>query len=142
MTDKPRSRTLTAAAILLALCLPGEAGAVPKKSYINTFTLIMDCTDRSMMWTEKHQDDARLAEAAASMARANVATVQDMSPPPEFVEIHPHFIAIVESGLNALQAVADGDMKSYFKIKARMKKERQSMTHVMNEQNFIFPEII
>ena len=136
------ARVLLAGAALVALCHAGDARAVPKKSYINTFTLVMDCTKRAMMWTEKHRDDTRLAEAAAAMARANVKTVQDLSPPPDFVDIHPHFVAIVESSLNALQAVADGDMQTYYKIKTRMKKERQSLNHVMNEQNFVFPEII
>ena len=136
------ARALLIGLVLVALCHPGDARAVPKKSYINTFTLVMDCTKRAMTWTEKHKEDTRLAEAAAAMARANVKTVQDLSPPPEFVDIHPHFVAIVESSLNALQAVADGDMQSYFKIKARMKKERQSLNHVMSEQNFVFPEII
>ena len=136
------ARALLAGALLVALCHPGDAGAVPKKSYINTFTLVMDCSKRAMTWTEKHKDDTRLAEAAAAMARANVKTVQDLSPPPEFVDIHPHFVAIVESTLNALQAVADGDLQTYYKIKTRMKKERQSLNHVMSEQNFVFPEII
>ncbi len=136
------ARTLLAGAVLVALCHAGDARAMPKKSYINTFTLVMDCTKRAMTWTEKHKDDTRLAEAAAAMVRANVKTVQDLSPPPEFVDIHPHFVAIVESSLNALQAVADGDMQTFYKIKARMKKERQSLNHVMSEQNFVFPEII
>jgi hypothetical protein len=142
MTTTARVRALGAAAVMVALCLPGEASAVPKKSYINSFTLIMDSTDRSMTWVEKHREDGRLAEVAASIARANVKTVEDMSPPLEFVDIHPHFVAIVESGLNAMQAVADGDMPTFYKMKGRMKKERQSLNHVMAEQNFIFPEII
>ncbi|MBW2261054.1 MAG: hypothetical protein JRG91_03695 [Deltaproteobacteria bacterium] len=136
------ARALIAGAVLVALCHAGDARAVPKKSYINTFTLIMDSSKRAMTWTEKHKDDTRLAEAAAAIARANVKTVQDLSPPLEFVDIHPHFVAIIESSLNGLQAVADGDMKSYYKIKTRMKKQRQSLNHVMNEQNFVFPEII
>jgi hypothetical protein len=142
MTHTKTARVLIGAVALAAVLIPGEAGSVPRKSYINTFTLVMDCTERSMTWSEKHRDDARLAEAAAAMARANVKTVQSLSPPPEFVDIHPHFVAIVESSLNALLAVADGDMATFYKIKGRIKKERQSLNHVMNEQNFVFPEII
>lgn len=142
MTRTASSRALVAAVLVAALLTPGEAGAMPRKSYINTFTLVMDCTERSMTWSEKHKDDARLAEAAAAVARANVKTVQGLSPPPEFVDVHPHFVAIVESSLSAFQAVADGDMPTFYKIKGRMKKERQSLNHVMSEQNFVFPEII
>jgi hypothetical protein len=136
------ARLIIAAAALMALCHAGDARAVAKKSYINAFTLIMDFTDRAMSWTEKHREDARLAEAAAAMASANIKTVQDLSPPQEFVDIHPHFVAIVESSLNAFQAIADGDMTTFNKIKTRMKKERQSLNHVMNDHNFVFPEII
>lgn len=142
MAKTRHARSLLAAVILAALFHAGDARAVPKKSYISTFTLIMDTTGRAMTWTEKHRDDARLAEAAASMARANVKTVQDLSPPPEFVDIHPHFVAIVESSLGAFKALADGDTATFYKIKGRMKKERQSLNHVMSEQNFVFPEII
>jgi len=115
---------------------------MPRKSYINSFTLILDSTDRSMTWVEKHKDDPELAEVAAAMAKANVKTLQGMSPPPEFVDIHPHFVAIVENSLGAFQAVADGDMATFHKLKGRMKKERQSLNFVMSEQNFVFPEII
>jgi hypothetical protein len=142
MDTRTHTWRVLAAAALLAAWLPGEAGAVSETSYINTFTLVMDVTDRAMTWAEKHKDDERLARACASVADANVKTVQQLSPPADFVDIHPHFVAIVESSLGAFQALADGDTATFFKIKGRMKKERQSLNHVMSAQNFVFPEII
>jgi len=136
------ARALIAGMLVLAALHPGEAGAVGKKTYISTFTLIMDFTDRAMTWVEKHGEDAQLARAAAAMARANVETVQDLSPPADFVDVHPHFVAIVESSQAAFEAVAASDMPSFQKIKSKIKKERQSLQHVLNEHNFVFPEII
>lgn len=136
------AKALIATLALLALGLPGEAQAVSEKSYINTFTMIMDFTERAMTWSEKHKDDARLADACAAMASANVKTAQHLSPPEDFVDIHPHFVSIVESSLGAFQALADGDTATFYKLKGRMKKERQSLNHVMSAQNFVFPEII
>jgi hypothetical protein len=142
MVTSRNNRAILAAVILAATFIPQEAGAVGQKSYINSFTMILDFTDRGMMWAEKHKEDPRLAETCAARARANVKTVQELSPPPEFIDIHPHFVALVENSLGAFQAVADGDMTTYYKIKGRMKKERQSLNNVMSEQNFVFPEII
>ncbi len=142
MTKRRLTRTVLAILVAASLAVPGAAGAAPKASYINTFTLVLDFTDRAMTWVEKHRDDPRLAEAAAAMARANVETVGNLSPPPEFVDIHPHFVAIVENSVNAFQAIADGDSKTFYKMKGKMKKDRQSLNQVLSEQNFVFPAII
>ncbi len=141
-TGSARIGGLLAAAALVGLVLPGEAAAVSKTSYINTFTMMIDFTDRAMGWAEKHRDDTRLAEACAAMAAANVKSMQQLSPPEEFIDIHPHFVAIVENSLGAFNALADGDSTTFYKIKGRMKKERQSLNAVMDAHDFVFPEII
>lgn len=133
---------MAAALVAASLAIPGASDAAAKKSYINTFTLVLDFTDRAMTWVEKHKDDPRLAEAASSMARANVETLGMLSPPPEFVDMHPYFVAIVENSVSAFQAIADGDSKAFYKIKGKMKKDRQSLNKVLADQNFVFPAII
>ena len=142
MTTRSHARAVAAALVAASLALPGASDAAPKKSYINTFTLVLDFTDRAMTWVEKHRDDPRLAEAAAAMARTNVLTVETLSPPPEFVDMHPYFVSIVENSVNAFQAIADDDSQAFYKIKGKMKKDRQSLNKVLADQNFVFPAII
>lgn len=132
-------------AIILMLAFvsaSGRAEATTKKAYINMYVMIMDWTERAMLWVEKHREDAQLGRIALQVAETNIKIVQDYSPPKEFVEIHPHFIAIVENSANAFEAVASGSPSKFFKYKRNIRKEKKALLAVMRELNFVFPEII
>lgn len=133
----------TALLILLVLSTAStEAGATTKKSYINRYVLIMDWTERAMLWAEKHKDDPALGSTALQMAETNIKILQDFSPPKEFIEIHPHFISIVENSANAFEAIASGSPAAFYKYKKNVQKERKALFEVMRELNFVFPAII
>jgi len=135
----------TKAALLACLALSSvasDASATTKKAYINQYALIMDFTERAMLWVEKHKDDPALGQVAQEMAETNIKLLQDISPPKEFIEIHPHFVSIVENSANAFEAVASGSPMAFYQYKKNVSKERKAMFDVMRELNFVFPAII
>jgi hypothetical protein len=127
---------------LLIASISSEARGTTKKSYINMYVLVMDCTERSMVWVEKHKDDPSLASVALALAETNIKLLQDISPPKAFIEIHPHLISIVENSANAFEAAANGSPASFYSYKKNMQKERKALFEVMRELNFVFPTII
>jgi hypothetical protein len=129
-------------AFLAVSSVASDASATTKKAYINQYVLIMDFTERAMLWVEKHKDDPALGLAAQEMAETNIKLLQDISPPKEFIEIHPHFISIVENSANAFEAVASGSPAAFYQYKKNVAKERKAMFDVMRELNFVFPAII
>jgi hypothetical protein len=137
-------RTVNIALLLFILfgSISSQAQASTKKSYINRYVLIMDLTERSMLWVEKHKDDPALAGAALALAETNIKLLQDISPPKEFIEIHPHLISIVENSANAFEAVANGSPSAFYSYKKNVQKERKALFEVMRELNFVFPAII
>lgn len=128
--------------IFLLLIHSSDAQGTTKKSYINMCVLILDNTERSMLWVEKHKEDASLASVALAVAETNIKTLQDISPPKEFIEIHPHLISIVENSANAFESVANGSVAGFYRYKKNIDKERKAMYEVMRELNFVLPAII
>jgi hypothetical protein len=128
--------------LLGLLCVSPESRATSKKAYVNTFVLLMDFTERAMVWVEKHKDDPMLGRAALEVAETNIKLLQEFSPPTEFIEIHPHFISIIENSANAFEAVATSSPTAFYKYKKNVQKERKAMFDVMRELNFVFPAII
>lgn len=139
---KKRSIYWILAVFVLVCSASSEAEATTKKSYINRYVLIMDWTERSMLWVEKHKDDAELGKVALQIAETNIKILQEFSPPKEFVEIHPHFISIVENSANAFEAVASESPSAFYKYKKNVQKERKALFEVMRELNFVFPSIV
>jgi len=129
-------------AFLLLSSVSSEAEATTKKSYINKYVLIMDWTERAMLWVEKHKDDPALGKVALQVAETNIKILQEFSPPKDFIEIHPHFISIVENSANAFEAVASSSPSAFYKYKKNVQKGRKAMFEVMRELNFVFPAII
>ncbi|MFH1437877.1 MAG: hypothetical protein ABIJ56_19375 [Pseudomonadota bacterium] len=138
---KKKSHILVAA--LLALTsISSQGEATTKKSYINKYVLIMDWTERALLWVEKHKEDPSLGKVALEIAETNIKLLQEFSPPKELIEIHPHFISIVENSANAFEAVASGSPSAFYKYKKKVQKGRKSLFSVMRELNFVFPAII
>jgi hypothetical protein len=130
------------AVFVLVCSASSEAEATSKKSYINRYVLVMDWTERSMLWVEKHKDDPDLGRVALQVAETNIKILQEFSPPKAFVDIHPHFISIVENSANAFEAVASGSPSAFYKYKKNVQNERKALFEVMRELNFVFPSII
>jgi len=128
--------------ILTLLCASSKAHGMTKKSYIDIYVLVMDCTERSLLWVEKHKEDTQLASLALAIAETNIKILQDISPPKEFIEIHPHLISVVENSANAFESLVNGSKMSFYKYKKSVDKERKALYEVMRELNIILPTII
>ncbi len=127
---------------LLVTSISSPAQGMSKKSYINVYVLVMDFTERSLLWVEKHKDDPSLAAFALAVAETNIRMLQDISPPAAFIEIHPHLISIVENSANAFQALVDGSPSAFYRYKKNVRQGRKALYEVMRELNFVFPTII
>jgi len=136
------SRIAVLVAVAALLAVPSSGSASTKKSYINAYVLIMDCTERAMSWVEKNKDDPAVGKLALELAEANMAFLQEFSPPKEFIEIHPHLVSIVENSANAFESISSGSPASFSKYKKNVQKERKALYDVMRELNFVFPSII
>jgi hypothetical protein len=65
--------------------------------YETGFKIMLDFAIRINEYTRVHLQDNRLCAYSQAMAETNARQAEQMSPPKKFLQIHPHFLLILEN---------------------------------------------
>jgi hypothetical protein len=117
------------AAATLALALMGAAmtgaHAETKREYEARFVAMMEIAERIDDLARQHLGDRALLEYAHTMAAANAAAAEQMTPSKEYAMLHPHFLLVLENIERSLFYAADGKMERYRHFQKLMRRELQ-----------------
>jgi hypothetical protein len=119
------------------MALPAVARAENRREYVNKYVLLIDSVNRAEAWVRVHFEDAGLCRMAHSIAQRHVEEARRMTPPPEFVAMHPHFLLVMENTERMLAAAAAGDRVA-FRRYLRIIQDEQRMIAELLEANGIF----
>jgi hypothetical protein len=121
------TRYTAAAALALALAGAAIAGvrAETKREYEARFVAMMEISERIDDLARQHLEDRALLEYAHTMAAANAAAAEQMTPSKEYAMLHPHFLLVLENIERSLFYAADGKMERYRHFQKQVRKELQ-----------------
>jgi len=120
-------RHAVAAALALALFggLTAGARAETRKEYEARFVAMMEIAERIDDLARQHLGDRALLEYAHTIAAANAAAAEQMTPSREYVALHPHFLLVLEDLERSLSYAAQGRMERYRHFQKLKRKELQ-----------------
>jgi hypothetical protein len=121
------TRHAVAAALALAITGAWVAGAraETKREYEARFVAMMEIAERIDDLARKHLGDRALVRYAHTMAAANAAEAEQMTPSKEYATLHPHFLLVLENIERSLFYAAEGKMERYRHFQKLVRKELQ-----------------
>jgi len=116
-----------AAVLVLALAgiAAGRALAETNREYEARFAAMMEIAERVDDHAKRHLGDRALLEYAHTMAAANAAAAEQMTPSKEYATLHPHFLLVLEDIERSLFYAAQGKMERYRHFQKLKAKEMQ-----------------
>lgn len=134
---------LAATAALVSSCLlaPQPAAAETRREYVNRFVLLIDWVTRAESWVNGHPEDSGLCRMARSIAKSHVALTQRMTPPPEFVSIHPHLLMVMENAELMFHYASQGNRNSVRRHRNKVHEEMRVMTELLQAEGHFMPVI-
>jgi hypothetical protein len=100
---------LSLVAVTLALQATGET----RREYQNRFRLMIDYAVRTNEYVRQHLGDKTLARYAHGMAEQNAAAAEQMTPPPQYALLHPHFLLVLENIERSFYFASQGRLERY-----------------------------
>ena len=120
-------RRYAAAALVAALVgiAAGAALAETNREYEARFAAMMEIAERVDDHARRHLGDRALLRYAHSIAAANAAAAEQMTPSKEYAALHPHFLLVLENLERSLYHAAQGKMERYRHFQKLRAKEMQ-----------------
>jgi hypothetical protein len=139
----PRTWIRVAAAGLAALAIacPRVARAETHREYVNRYVMLLDWIERTDVWVSTHLEDPGLARMAHSIAEREVELAERMTPPPEFVAIHPHVLLLVENAERMIDTAAQGNRIAYRRHQKIVHDEQRLLNELLQGQGVYMPTI-
>jgi hypothetical protein len=132
---------LTLAVLGATLTLPAAAHAENRREYVNKYVMLMDWVSRSQVWVRNHMEDTSLCRMSHSIAERHVEMVRRMTPPTEFLSIHPHLLLVIENTERMYACAASGNRISYRRHYRIVQEEMQMIAELLEAEGHFMPEI-
>ncbi|NLN63356.1 MAG: hypothetical protein GX146_10820 [Myxococcales bacterium] len=89
------------------------AQAQSLRHYENRFVLMLDMAVRYNDYMRQRLEDRRLCAYAQLMTQANAREAEQMTPPPKYEMMHPHFLLVLKNIERSFYFAAEGRMQQY-----------------------------
>ncbi len=132
---------LAAAVTAAALALPAAAHAENRREYVNKYVLLIDWVNRSEIWVRTHLEDTSLCRMAHAIAERHVELARRMTPPPEFVAIHPHLLLVVENTERMYAFAAAGNRAAFRRHYRIVQEELRLISELLQAEGHFMPEL-
>jgi hypothetical protein len=106
-----------------------------KKEYQNQFRLMLDYAVRTNEYMRQRLGDKALANYAHAMAETNASEAEQMTPPPVFASVHPHFLLVLENIERSFFYVAKGNLAKYRSHQKIVRKELHLLEVLAEREN-------
>ena len=98
---------------LVALTYALQVAGETRREYQNRFRLMIDYAVRTNEYVRQHLGDKTLARYAHGMAERNAAAAEQMTPPPQYALLHPHFLLVLENIERSFYFASQGRLERY-----------------------------
>lgn len=137
-----REWPLLAAGLIAGMALaPATARAETRREYVNRYVLLVDWVNRSEIWVTQHLEDPGLCRVAHAIALEHVELARRMTPPPEFVAIHPHLLLIMENTERMFDSASSGNRPAYHRYRRAIREEQQLISELLQAVGIFMPDI-
>ncbi len=124
-----------------SIAAPVTAHAETRREYINRYALLVDWVTRSELWVTRHLEDTGLCRLAQSVAERQVQIARRMTPPTEFVAIHPHLLLVMENAERMFALAAAGDRVGFRRHRRVVHEEQRIIAEVLQAEGRVMPVI-
>lgn len=136
-----RARNATVLALLAVSLATAPARATPLANYLTQFVLMMDWVHRSVGYVSRHSADEDLADVAHAVAETLVEKAQRLTPPDMLVDLHPHFLLVLENVERAFHFLAQGEPDRADHHFAIVRDEIRNMRAIQRDSGIELPEL-
>lgn len=120
---------------------PECAHAETRQEYVNRYVLLTDWINRSEIWVARRLQDPGLCRVAHSIAERHVELARRMTPPPEFVSIHPHLLIVMENAERMFDYAASGDRSAFHRHRRIVHEEQRIIAELLQAEGHFMPVI-
>lgn len=124
-----------------SLALPATAAAESRREYVNKYVLLIDWVNRAELWVRSHSEDAGLCRMSHAIAERHVELARRMTPPAEFVAIHPHFLLVMENAERMFAHAAAGNRSAFRRHYRIVQEEQRMIAELLEVEGLYMPEI-
>ncbi len=126
---------------LTAAALPSQAQAETRQEYVNRYVLLIDWLARAELWVTSHLTDSGLCRMAHTMAEQHVELARRMTPPTEFLSIHPHLLLVMENAERMFEHAASGDRTAFRRHQRIVHEEQRLIAEILQAEGHFMPAI-
>lgn len=131
----------TVIGFLCVMSTPSTASAETRREYVNRYVLLTDWITRSEIWVAGHLQDPGLCRVAHAIAERHVELARRMTPPPEFISIHPHMLLVMENAERMFDYAATGDRSAFHRHRRIVHEEQRVIAELLQSEGHFMPEI-
>jgi hypothetical protein len=136
------ARALLAVVVTVAATLSsGDVAAESRREYVSRYVLLIDWINRADTWVTVHFEDPGLCRMAHSIAERHVEVARRITPPAEFVSIHPHVLLVLENAERMFDVAADGNRVAYRRHRRVMHEEMRLIAELLQADGHFMPII-
>lgn len=110
-------------------------------TYLDTAAMLLDDSQRSADWVEKHLLDQKLAAIAHTVAEERVKAGRRVEVPKEVVKAHPHLLLVLETTERAIAAAEDGDPQRFMRLVYQAREEARTYRAILQQMHYTLPEL-
>ena len=118
-----RSKSIMMLVLAVAVMFCAPVRAESKREYQQRFQMMLDYAVRSNEYIRRHLGDRGLCAYAAEMAAKNADAAEQMTPPPLYADLHPHFLLVLENIERAFYYASKGKQDRYRHHQKIVRKE-------------------
>jgi hypothetical protein len=126
---------LIVALALVALTCAGPVTGETRREYENRFRVMTDYAVRTNEYVRQHLGDKSLARYAHGMAERNAAAAEQMTPPPQYALLHPHFLLVLENIERSFYFASQGRLERYRHHQKVVRKELQLLESLAEREH-------
>lgn len=137
-------RVRVGAWVLLAACWVGPrwAGAETQAEYLAQYVLMTDWVTRAVGYVPRHAEDRALAGVAQAVAETLVKQAEQLTPPRELRDLHPHFLMVLENAERAFHFLAEGQAERAERHLAVVRDESRLIRNLQQEMGIEIPAML
>ncbi len=130
-----RSSYLVANFIIFTALICTNSIADTKREYENRLKVMVDFAVRLDDFVRSNLGDKKLAAYAQVMSEKNASEAERMTPPENYLQLHPHFLLALENIERSFYYASKGDMSKYREYQKRVRKELQLLEGLAEKEN-------
>lgn len=132
------SAVIGASILVLA---PSSAQAETRQEYVNRYVLLTDWINRSEIWVAGRIQDPGLCRVAHAIAERHVELARRMTPPPEFISIHPHLLLVMENAERMFDYASNGERSAFHRHRRIVHEEQRIIAELLQAEGHFMPVI-